>query len=235
MEAFEILSHIPLFKGLPDDQLRILAGCASERRYRPGEAIFIQEDEAQALYLVIWGRVKIFKASEDGREQTIFMFGPGEPFCLTALADEFSPASAMALDEVRIFSFSAKVLESVARKEPSLLFNMLLVLSRRLKESLSLIEALALKDIPQRLSAYLAAVLVQQGAGEVIELGFSQRELAKVLGTTPETLSRVFRKLETEGVLEVRNRSIRVIDADALLKSSGKDDPDNPRADRRGR
>lgn len=218
MDAFQILTHIPLFKGLPDDQLRILAECASEHRYKPGEAIFAAEQESKALHLVIWGRVKLFKTSEEGREQTIFVFGPGEPFCLTALADEFSPAHATALEEVRILSFSADVLESVARKEPSLLFNMLLVLFRRIKELMTLIESLALKDMPQRVASYLVNALDQHGVGDVIVLNFSQRELAKLLGTTPETLSRVFRKLEDEGILQVENRTIRVTDRNALVR-----------------
>lgn len=216
MDSNEVLKYIPLFQGLPDNHVKVLAGCAIEKNYSSGQTIFIDTQEHRALYLIVWGRVKIYKSAIDGREQTIFLFGPGEPFCLTALADEFSPASAMALADTRILMFPAEVLEDVARQEPSLLFNMLLVLSKRLKESLVLIESLSLKDIPERLAAFLVHSLKQKKDPDVFDPGFSHRELAKILGATPETLSRVLRKLAAEGILSVEGRKIRIHDHAAL-------------------
>ena len=216
MDTRDIVKHIPLFQGLPEKQVEILAASARGKHYAPGQTIFVDTQEAQAFYLVVWGRVKIFKSTLDGKEQTIFLFGPGEPFCLTSLTDEFSPASAMALDDTRIIMFPADVLEDVARQEPSLLFNMILVLSRRLKQSLNLIESLSLKEIPQRLATFLVHSGEQNRDPDVFELGFSQRELAKILGATPETLSRVFKKLGSDGVLSVEGRTIRIHDRQAL-------------------
>lgn len=221
MDEQDILRHIPLFEGLPEEQVRLLASRVSEKRYSPGQTIFFDTQEARAFYVVVWGRVKIFKSTSDGKEQTIFLFGPGEPFCLTALADELSPASAMALDDTRILMFPAEVLEEVARQEPSLLFNMILVLTRRLKESLSLIESLSLKEIPQRLATFLIHTSQQKRIPDEFELGFSQRELAKVLGATPETLSRVIRKLSEDRVVTLEGRTIRILDRKALKKLAG--------------
>jgi len=216
MDPYDILKYIPLFEGLPLHHVKALAGCATQKNYISGQTIFTDTQEHRALYFIVWGRVKIYKASVDGREQTIFLFGPGEPFCLTALSEEFSPASAMALTDTRILMFPAEALEDVARKEPSLLFNMLLVLSRRLKESLVLIESLSLKEIPQRLAAFLVHSQKQKNDPDVYDPGFSHRELAKILGATPETLSRVLKKLSTEGILSVEGRKIRIHDHAAL-------------------
>jgi CRP/FNR family transcriptional regulator len=224
MDIPEVLKHIPLFNGLPQQQLDLLAVCAREKNYRTGQAIFLDAQEAKALYLLIWGKVKIYKTSSEGREQTIFVFGPGEPFCLTALADEYSPASAMALEDTRIVYFPSDKLEEVARVEPSLLFNLMLVLIRRLKESLVLIESLSLKEIPQRVAAYVLNQLEREAGKETFELPFSQRELAKVLGTIPETLSRVFKKMANDGILQVDNRTVRVIDREALRYMAGPDE-----------
>jgi len=218
MDIYKVLEHIPLFKGLPPNELRILAGCAKERAYRAGQSIILDTEEARALYLVMWGRVKIFKSTAEGKEQTIFMFGPGEPFCLTALAEEFSPASAMALDDTRIIFFPADILEEVVRKEPTILFNLLLVFARRLKESLTLIESISLKELPQRLATFLIHSIAQEEHEYIVELGFSHRELAKILGTTPESLSRVFKKLSTDGVLGVEGRRIRIHDYQSLTR-----------------
>jgi CRP/FNR family transcriptional regulator, dissimilatory nitrate respiration regulator len=216
MDILSVLKHIPLFQGLPAPQLELLAGCAKEKSYKTGQAIFLDAQEAKALYVLIWGKVKIYKTSNEGREQTIFVFGPGEPFCMTALVDEITPASAMALEDTRIVYFPSDMLEDVAKKEPSLLFNMMLVLIHRLKESLVLIESLSLKEIPQRVAAYVLTTLEKEGTADIIELSFSQRELAKILGTIPETLSRVFKKMANDGILRVENRTITVIDRAAL-------------------
>ena len=216
MDALSVLLHIPLFAGLPAEQMEILAQCAREKNIRAGQMIFADAQESRGLHLVVWGRVKIFKSTPEGREQTVFVFGPGEPFCLTALTDQVSPAGAMALEDTRILLFPAEVLESVARKEPSLLFNMVLALSRRLKESIDLIESLSLKEIPQRLAAFLVNSLDQEGGDDRIDLRFSHRELAKIIGATPETLSRVLKRMSEDGLLRLEGRSIIVLSRPGL-------------------
>lgn len=227
MDVLSVLRHMPLFAGLPEDQMRLLAGLAREKSFRAGQMIFADTQEARAFHLVVWGRVKIFKSTPEGREQTVFVFGPGEPFCLTLLADEFSPASAMSLEDSRILYFPSAVLEEVARKEPSLLFNLVLVLSRRLKESIELIESLSLKEIPQRLASFLVHSLARYGGDDRVELGFSQRELAKIIGATPETLSRVLRRMSEDGILSLQGRTIRVFSRQGLERiAQGDPQPD---------
>jgi CRP/FNR family transcriptional regulator len=215
MDNLEVLRHIPIFSNLPDDQLKILADCARQKSVRPGKAVFEELMHSPGFYLVVWGSVKIFKSSPEGKEQTIFVFGPGELFCLTAFADEYAPASATALEDTRILFFPVEVMEGVARREPSLLFGILLALSRRLKEALDIIESLSLREIPQRLAIFLSHAL-EEGQGDVVELRYSQRELAKIIGATPETLSRVLRKLGDENVLGIDGRTIRIHDRAAL-------------------
>lgn len=216
MDTGEILRHVPLFAGLPDSQIKTLASYGREKSLRPGRMLFEEMQQSEGIYLVVWGRVKIFKSSPEGKEQTIFVFGPGELFCLTAFTDELSPASATALEDTRILFFPAEVMARVAKEEPSLLFGLLLALSRRLKEALTLIESLSLKEIPQRLAVFLSHALDNGGSGDVIDLRFSQRELAKIIGATPETLSRVLRKLGDEGILNIEGRVIRILDRQAL-------------------
>lgn len=216
MDTLEVLRHIPLFEGLPDGQLRVLAGAARQKDVRQGRTIFEEAELSHGIYLVVWGRVKIFKSSPEGREQTIFVFGPGELFCLTAFADELTPAGATALEDVRILFFPAEVMQGIARMEPDLLFGLMLALSKRLKESLTLIESLSLKEIPQRLASFLIHALDSEGDGGRLTLRFSQRELAKIIGATPETLSRVLRRLSEDSILTVEGRVFTIIDRPGL-------------------
>jgi CRP/FNR family transcriptional regulator len=218
MDILRALEHMPLFRGLPPGQKKILAVSAKEKNFPAGKMIILDSQEAKSLYVIVWGKVKIFKSSAEGKEQTIFIFGPGEPFCLTALTDEVSPASAMALDDTKIIYFPAGILEKVVREEPSILFNLLSLFSRRLKEVLTLVESISLKELPQRLATFLARSAILQKDGYVVELSFSHRELSKIMGTTPESLSRVFKKFAAQNILDVEGKIIIIRDYDALMR-----------------
>ena len=98
MNKSNMLAKLPLFEGLPQTQLETLAQAAFERRYAAGELIFNAEDPVKGLFVVEDGHVKIFRSTLEGREQTIYMIGPGQPFCLAgALKNDPAPASAPAV------------------------------------------------------------------------------------------------------------------------------------------
>lgn len=216
-----LLYYIPLFQGLPEDQLQRLANSGRYKDYKAGELIAGEDEPVKGLYLVAWGRVKIFKSSGDGKEQTLYLFGPGELFCMTTLTEDTLPANVMALEDTRVFILPRDVMEEMAKHEPAMVFNMLSVLIRRLKESMYIIELLSLKEIPQRLASFLLHALALGDGGDMVELQTSQREVAKMLGTTPETLSRVLRRMNEEGLISTEGRTIKILDHLALENLSG--------------
>jgi CRP/FNR family transcriptional regulator, dissimilatory nitrate respiration regulator len=162
--------------------------------------------------------VKLSKTSMEGKEQTLYLLGPGEPFGLcTAFATHDFPAETVALKKSDILTIPGAAVEEIVMKEPALLLNILRVLSRRLKESMSLIESLALKEIPERLAAFIMVLSKKEGNRAArIELPITQRELSKILGSTPEALSRAFRKLQNDGILEVQGKMITILNSKAL-------------------
>jgi CRP/FNR family transcriptional regulator len=181
--------------------------------------VALESDQVRAFYLVISGRVKIYKSSAEGKEQTMYIFGSGEPFCLrTAFADEPFPANAQALEDSLVLAVPSAQMEKLARTQPTLMFNMVTVLSRRLKESMQLVESLALKEIPERLAAFILHTLDLSGRGEAkdLTLDITQRELAKILGATPETLSRVLKRLAEDEIISIKGRTILIHDRQAL-------------------
>jgi CRP/FNR family transcriptional regulator len=210
------LDHIPLFAGLPEDDMKKLNSSGIYRSYKPGELIAGPSDRIKAFFIVVWGSVKLHRSSPDGHEQTLYIFGPGEPFCMTAMEDGTFPADATALTETRILILPANVLESIARSEPALLLNIMSVLIKRLKETMYLIEMLSMKEVPQRLAAWLLHSSVLQGGIDMLQTGMTHRELSKLLGTTPESLSRAFRRFKDEGVLELNGRIIKILNRDLL-------------------
>jgi len=217
MSRPEDVASIPLFEGLPDDEIRQLAAIASERPFGRGESIFLEGEEGNGFYVVLSGRVKVFKLSVEGKEQTLHLFGPGEPFGEVALfAGRRFPANAGSLEESRILFFPREAFAGLIRKNPSVAMNLLALLSVRLRRFTALIEDLSLKEVPGRLSAYLLYLSRQEKGGTDLALDVSKAQLASLLGTIPETLSRILGRMSRQGLIESDGRRIRLLDPEGL-------------------
>jgi CRP/FNR family transcriptional regulator len=222
-----ILNHIarvPLFEGLPREQIEDLAMIVTDQGFRKGEPIFSEGEDANGFYVVITGRVKIFKLSSEGKEQILHFFGPGEPFGeVPVFTGQHFPAHAEAIEESRVFFFPRKSFVDLIKKNPSLALNMLAVLSKRLRRFAALVDDLSLKEVPGRLAAYLLFMSEQNQGSVNLDLTITKAQLASLLGTIPETLSRILGKLSSQGLIETDGRRIRILDQEALrdLAESG--------------
>ena len=219
MDITKQIKDIGLFTGVSSEKLSLLAARATYKKFKPGEMVIGETDPIRSFYVVISGQLKLYRSSPEGKEQTLQLLGPGDPFGLcTAFATDSFPASAMAIEESAVLLIPGTVMEATARQEPALLFNIIQILSQRLKDSMNLIESLALKEIPGRLASFLRHLLPQDAADKktAVELTISQRELAKILGASPEALSRALRKMANDGILSTAGRVITILDHKAL-------------------
>ncbi len=216
MEITGILRETPLFDGLTEQQLEELAMIITDQDFKKGTTIFAEGDEGIGFYILVSGQVKIYKLSMDGKEQILHIFGPGEPFAEAAVfTGRAFPAYADAMQNSRTFFIPRKAFVSLIKENPSLAMNMLGALSQRLKKFAGMIEALSLKEVPGRLASHLL-LLENQSANDEFPLNISKTQLASLLGTIPETLSRIFKKLNDNGYIESKGSRIRIIDHDRL-------------------
>lgn len=211
------IARVPLFAGLPPEQIEDLAMIVTDQVFRKGETIFSEGEDGNGFYVAITGRVKIFKLSSEGKEQILHFFGPGEPFGeVPVFTGQHFPANAEALEESRVFFFPRKSFVDLIKGNPSLALNMLAVLSKRLHRFTALIDDLSLKEVPGRLAAYLLYLSDQNKGSKDLELTITKAQLASLLGTIPETLSRILGKLSSQGLIETGGRRIRILDPEAL-------------------
>ncbi len=211
------ISAIQLFSGMSREHCRELAGIVEERKYDRGEIIFSEGDEGTGFYITFEGRVKIFKLSLDGKEQILHILGPGEPFAEVAVFTGSSyPANAMALEKSRIFFFPRIAFAELIERHPSLAMNMLATLSFRLKQFTHMIEALSLKEVPGRLAEYILLASSQNNDSSEIRLAVSKTLLASLLGTIPETLSRILAKMSKKGLIQTEGSLITILDREGL-------------------
>jgi CRP/FNR family transcriptional regulator len=217
----DIRDHIArtvLFGGLEADGLEALESIARERSFGRGELIFSEGEEADGFYVVAEGQVKVFKLSPEGKEHILHIFGPGEPFGeVPVFTGRSFPASAEAIRKSRLIFFPRSAFVDLISQTPSLALNLLGVLAMRLRQFTVQIENLSLKEVPGRLAAYLIYRAEEEAnGGDEISLPVSKRQLAGLLGTIPETLSRIFAKMSDNGLIEVEGSTIRILDAEGL-------------------
>jgi CRP/FNR family transcriptional regulator len=221
-ERMVLLRSLPFFGGMPEERLSRLAAGAMVTRHGPGEVIAARTDAGEAFYLVASGRAKLYQIGPDGREQTLYVLGPGEPFCLCSLieAGEF-PAFAAALEDTRVLAFPARALAAAARDDPEVLFDLLRLMCRRLKQTQAMVESLALLPLTGRVAGFLLHEAGRGLGGDTLRLAISHRELAKIVGATPEALSRAFKKLAEAGLVLVRGRDVDLRDRAGLAAEAG--------------
>jgi CRP/FNR family transcriptional regulator len=212
-----IISTIPLFNGLPEDQISAIKKIAVAKQFNRGEIIFSDGDEGNGFFVIAEGRVKVFKVSTEGKEQILHIFGPGQPFGeVPVFTGQKFPANAQAIDKTRVLFFHRASFVDLISANPSLALNMLAIMSKKLRQFAVQIENLSLKEMPARLASYLIFLADEQNTDDVVSLKISKGQLASILGTIPETLSRIFAKLSSRNLISVEGKKISLLDRGGL-------------------
>jgi CRP/FNR family transcriptional regulator len=216
-ELLNIISQIPLFGGLEQDQLAHVRRITRVREFNRLETIFMEGDPGSGFFVVAQGKVKIYKVSAEGKEQILHIYGPGHPFGeVPVFSGNHFPANAQAIEKSRLFYFPRPDFVELISKHPSMALNMLAVLSMRLRQFTVQVENLSLKEVPARIASYLMLLAQEQDRCDTVTLPISKGQLASLLGTIPETLSRIFNKMGGQGLIKVKGRQIDLSDPDAL-------------------
>jgi CRP-like cAMP-binding protein len=217
VRVIDHIASIPLFETLSGKQRESLSGIAVHRSYTKGQAIFSEGDRGEGFYIVVSGRVKVFKLSSEGREQILHIFGPGEPFGeVSAFSGLDFPAYADAYDDSSVLYFPRDAFLRVIKNDPSLSLAMLAVLSKRLRVLAALVDNLSLKEVPGRLATYFLQLSARENDAAEVELDMSKGNIASLLGTVPETLSRILNRMSKRGILRSEGQRIIILDRPGL-------------------
>ena len=228
------LKKIFLFADLIDNELDAIASFSHLKKFNKGEIIFFDTEPYLGFYGLINGSVKIYKISKEGREQIIHLVTPFNTFAEVPVFENYEkvltgnetyPANAMSISEyTEAILISAKPFLSFLESNSGLCFKFLSNLSKRLRFQTEHLESISLQDITKRLSVYLIHELGNKNQSlksdnlNCIELTISKYDLASFLGTIIETLSRTFKKLQDENVIQVQGKRIKIVDLKKLRK-----------------
>ena len=211
-----LLSNVPLFEELEGKDLDAIAKVAISRSYSKGSIIILAEEEGDTLFIISQGQVKVSIVSEDGREAILALLGEGAVFGELSLLDgKPRSANVVATEATNLYMVRRSDFLQLLYKVPQIAVGLLAELASRLRKTDRKIEGLALLDVTSRISETLLQLADEQGeeqkTGIMLKNRPSHQQLANMAGTTRETVSRVLKRLESQGYITTRGRSIIVL------------------------
>ncbi|MBD3297490.1 MAG: cyclic nucleotide-binding domain-containing protein [candidate division Zixibacteria bacterium] len=198
-------------------------------QFRPGQALYYEQHPSTAVYCVYEGRVKVYKVGRRNEEIVIRLLGPGDTTGFRAmLADEPYAATAEAIDNCTVCAITKDTITGLLRSSPDLAIRFLGQLANELRVSEEQMVSIAQQSVLQRTARLL--IWLQETAGGKAEDGVHfhvpllRKELALMIGATPESLSRTLQSLQARNLIELTRSTIAIKDRSRLIRLAGSPD-----------
>jgi CRP-like cAMP-binding protein len=208
-----LLSQTALFRGAAHSALDDLAR-RLQVRTRPASSIIVaHEDPGDAMFVLVSGRAKVALFGDNGRELTLTELKPGDFFGeMSLLDDRPRSANVVAVDDVTLLMLTRESFAAHLKSHPQTALNILGEMTRRLRRADETIASLALHDVESRLTRTLERLAHEDGestdAGLVLRRRPTQQDLANMVGSCRETISRTFTSMVKRGLLVPRGRAL---------------------------
>ncbi len=207
-ETQHVLSGVPLFSGLSVEELDAIKTHAIPKSYRKHTIIIEKGDETTSLYVIISGRVKIFVADSKGKEVIVNTQGPGEHLGeLSLLGESQRTASVMTLEDTRVLVISRQAFLACLTKQPTIALNVIKALVQRVRELTDNVSDLALLDVYGRVANTLLKHAVEE-EGVMVTEKLTHQEIANMVGSSREMVSRIFKDLKIGGYVTVEDKRV---------------------------
>jgi CRP/FNR family transcriptional regulator len=195
------------------------------RPIRRGDQLFVTGDKFRSIYAVRSGSLKTSVLTEDGRELVTGFFLPGEIVGLDAIGTGEHTCGARALETTSVCEIPYDELEAIGARIPSLPRQLLRIMSREMHHDQLLLLLLGKRSADERLAAFLFSLSQRFGlrgySPNEFNLSMSRNDIGNYLGLAVETVSRLFSRLQEDGILAVRSRHVRLLDIQNLRTLAG--------------
>lgn len=214
---FDILKNIPLFSELSEKDLEKVLQVANRQRYHKENLILIEEEVGSSMFVILEGRVKISRISDDGREVILAILSEGDFFGEMSLLDGHTrSANVTAIDDSELLVIRREEFLQMLHDYPQIAINLLKELAQRIRKGDEHIKSLSLQDAKGRVANTLLRIaedygVFRKGQVEINELPL-QQDLANMAGTSRETISRVIKTLIQQAYLKKERGKIIIID-----------------------
>jgi CRP/FNR family transcriptional regulator, cyclic AMP receptor protein len=223
MEKIWYLKNFNIFQDFTENDFSVIDRITYMKDYSRREQVYGQGDPGDVVYLLKEGRVKIYKLSPDGKELTLEILEPGEIFGEMALVDD-SPRDTIAetLDDSLLCVMRRRDFELLLRKKPDMAMRVTKLIGVRRRHIENQLENLVFRSAPSRLALLLLSLAEKHGVrdsrGIILNVKFSQQELANLIGTARETTSALLNEFKRLGYIDIQHRRIKLLNQWQLKK-----------------
>lgn len=205
------LDSIELFSGIGSDVLDEIFGLMKEVSFKKNTQVITQGDNSRSLFIIINGRLKVFANDEDG-SQTIFTFlGEGDFFGELSLLDSAPrSASVITVDDTTLLTLSHQHFNTVLEKHPEMCQPLFSALTARIRQMDETICNLTSRDIYGRLVQVLYKEAQQGADGKLMTQRLTHQDLAEMIGSSREMVSRILKDLRTGGYISIEQKQITI-------------------------
>jgi CRP/FNR family transcriptional regulator len=222
----EVLSRVAYFAECDVDALAEVVSAARERPIRLGETVVTEGEPCEGLFVVIDGRVRVVKLSEEGRQQVMLILGPGRTFNDVPVFDHgVNPSNVEALENGSVAVIPRAAMRALMQRHPAIALAGARVLASRLRTMTLTVENLAFRDVTGRVASIIRGCAV--GDQPLVEgvphacAHITQEELAALAGSVREVVQRALKTLENAGAIRLGRARIDILDPDVLEDWAG--------------
>jgi len=215
MDEREVLRTVPIFSELSDEDITSLAHLASRKRYPKDTVVFFENEEGDSFFCIVDGRIKVTILGDDGREVILSVLGRGDFFGEMALLDnEPRSATAIAVEDTELLSLHRNDFQTVLTDNRSIMAALIKILTARLRRANHQISTLALLDVYGRVARVIVDTARDEGKrlkdGRIAFRRATHQEIANRIGTTRETVTRMLKDLERQGLIHIDGKEVVV-------------------------
>ncbi len=172
------------------------------------EHLFFEGDKGENFYFLVSGKIKLYKITSAGKEVVVKIVNPGEIFAEITIIENYYPVNAFALEKSVVLRINGKKFLDFLSQNPELNRKFMFMLLQRVKTLLSRLEVVGTESVEERVKHYILDIASKKGKEFILPI--SKGELASLLFTSPETISRTLNKLKEKGLIDVIGKKIIV-------------------------
>jgi len=215
MDDQELLRTVPIFAELSEADIASLARLTSRRTCPKDTVVFFENEEGDSFFCIVDGRIKVTILGDDGREVILSVLGRGDFFGEMALLDnEPRSATAIAVEDTELLSLHRNDFQTVLTDNRTIMSALIKILTSRLRRANHQISTLALLDVYGRVARVIVDTARDEGKrlkdGRIAFRRATHQEIANRIGTTRETVTRMLKDLERQGLIHIEGKEVVV-------------------------
>jgi CRP/FNR family cyclic AMP-dependent transcriptional regulator len=208
-----MFDNIPLFTGLGKKELEVVASHTLAKTWPPRTLLLREGEQSSSLYLILYGKVKVFICDDEGNEAILNLLGMGDYFGEMALLDDAPrSASVMTMEQTRVATMTKCAFKDCLADHPDIAYNLIRTLTGRVRVLSGNVRNLALLDVYGRVARTLLGLAKPSDRQLVIDQKITHQEIASMVGASREMVSRILKDLSNKGYIKVERRRITLFE-----------------------